>query len=96
MGVVIHLVPKPVHRAMADGFQRLAHPGGNAHRPEGPAGNVGDRDRSVRRLFDVSAIPPKVDDIFFFFFFFFFFAGPPASKTTRLMVDNVRLEGSEE
>ncbi len=31
----------------------------------------------------------KVDDIFFF-------AGPPGSKTTRLMVDNVRLEGSEE
>jgi len=29
----------------------------------------------------------KVDDIFFF-------AGPPGSKTTRLMVDNVRLEGS--
>ena len=31
----------------------------------------------------------KVDDIFFF-------AGPPGSKTTRLMVDNVRLEGSEQ
>ncbi len=30
----------------------------------------------------------KVDDIFFF-------AGPPGSKTTRLMVDNVRLEGSQ-
>ncbi len=29
----------------------------------------------------------KVDDLFFF-------AGPPGSKTTRLMVDNVRLEGS--
>jgi hypothetical protein len=29
----------------------------------------------------------KVDDVFFF-------AGPPGSKTTRLMVDNVRLEGS--
>jgi len=31
----------------------------------------------------------KVDDIFFF-------AGPPGSKTTRLMVDNVRLEGSDD
>ena len=31
----------------------------------------------------------KVDDMFFF-------AGPPGSKTTRLMVDNVRLEGSDE
>jgi len=31
----------------------------------------------------------KVDDIFFF-------AGPPGSKTTKLMVDNVRLEGSDE
>jgi hypothetical protein len=31
----------------------------------------------------------KVDDIFFF-------AGAPGSKTTRLMVDNVRLEGSDE
>jgi hypothetical protein len=31
----------------------------------------------------------KVDDIFFF-------AGPPGSKSTRLMVDNVRLEGSED
>jgi len=31
----------------------------------------------------------KVDDIFFF-------AGKPGSKTTRLMVDNVRLEGSDE
>ena len=31
----------------------------------------------------------KVDDIFFF-------AGQPGSKTTRLMVDNVRLEGSDE
>lgn len=29
----------------------------------------------------------RVDDIFFF-------AGPPGSRTTRLMVDNVRLEGS--
>ena len=29
----------------------------------------------------------RVDDVFFF-------AGPPGSKTTRLMVDNVRLEGS--
>jgi hypothetical protein len=29
----------------------------------------------------------KVDDIFFF-------AGPPGSRTTRLMIDNVRLEGS--
>ncbi len=31
----------------------------------------------------------KVDDIFFF-------AGPPGSKTTRLRVDNVHLEGSDE
>ena len=31
----------------------------------------------------------KVDDIFFF-------AGPPGSTTTRLMVDNVRLAGSDE
>jgi len=31
----------------------------------------------------------RVDDIFFF-------AGPPGSKTTRLLVDNVRLEGSDE
>lgn len=31
----------------------------------------------------------KVDDMFFF-------AGPPGSKTTRLMVDNVRLEGSQQ
>ena len=30
----------------------------------------------------------RVDDIFF--------VGKPGSKTTRLMVDNVRLEGSEE
>jgi hypothetical protein len=31
----------------------------------------------------------KVDDILIF-------AGQPGSKTTRLMVDNVRLEGSDE
>ena len=31
----------------------------------------------------------KVDDLFFF-------AGPPGSKTTRLMVDNVRLEGRDD
>ena len=30
----------------------------------------------------------KVDDIFFF-------AGPPGSKKTRLMIDNVRLSGSD-
>ncbi len=31
----------------------------------------------------------QVDDVFFF-------AGQPGSRTTRLMVDNVRLEGSDE
>jgi hypothetical protein len=29
----------------------------------------------------------KVDDIFFF-------AGPPGGKNTKLMIDNIRLEGS--